>query len=66
MKAFLSEKHGLLINGRFAPAADGRSFAVENPAQERAIAQVAQGGPADVDRAVARRGAPSRRARGGA
>ena len=53
VRSFLSEKHGLLIGGRFAPAADGRSFSVENPAQERSIAQVAQGGAADVDRAVA-------------
>jgi len=52
VRSFLSEKHGLLIGGRFVPAQDGRSFAVENPAQERSIAQVAQGGAADVERAV--------------
>src|SRR5262245_53186085 len=53
VQSFLSAKHGLLIDGRFAPAAEGKTFAVENPAQERAIAQVAQGGAADVERAVA-------------
>jgi phenylacetaldehyde dehydrogenase len=73
VRSFLSEKHGLLIGGRFVPAADGRSFTVENPAQERSIAQVAQGGAADIDRAVAaarrafegpwRRSNPSERAR---
>jgi phenylacetaldehyde dehydrogenase len=74
VKSFLSEKHGLLIGGRFVPAADGRTFTVENPAQERSIAQVAQGGAADIDRAVAaarrafekgpwRRTNPSERAR---
>jgi phenylacetaldehyde dehydrogenase len=53
VRSFLSEKHGLLIGGRFAPSADGRTFSVENPAQERPIAQVAQGGAVDIDRAVA-------------
>src|SRR5262245_36795293 len=53
VRSFLSEKHGLLIGGRFAPAADGKTFSVENPAQERSIAQVAQGGAADIDKAVA-------------
>jgi len=50
--AFLQEKHGLLIGGRFGPAADGETFAVENPAREEAIARVARGGARDVDRAV--------------
>jgi phenylacetaldehyde dehydrogenase len=50
--AFLHEKHGLLIGGRFEPAADGETFAVENPAREDTLAQVARGRPRDVDRAV--------------
>src|SRR5262245_58808852 len=53
VRSLLSEQHGLLIGGRFAPAADGKTFSVENPAQERPIAQVAQGGAADIDKAVA-------------
>jgi phenylacetaldehyde dehydrogenase len=53
VRSFLSEKHGLLIGGRFAPAAEGQSFDVENPAHERSLAHVARGGPEDIDRAVA-------------
>jgi phenylacetaldehyde dehydrogenase len=52
VSCFLDEKHALLVGGRWAPAASGASFAVENPATERAIAQVARGGPEDVERAV--------------
>ena len=50
--SFLGEKHGLLIGGRWRPAASGETFAVENPATEASIAQVAKGGPADIDQAV--------------
>jgi phenylacetaldehyde dehydrogenase len=50
---FLNEKHALLIDGRFVPAADGETFAVENPAREEEIAQVARGRARDVDLAVA-------------
>jgi phenylacetaldehyde dehydrogenase len=53
VSAFLDEKHGLLIGGRWVPAASGESFAVENPACEQRIAEVARGGPEDIDRAVA-------------
>ena len=53
VSAFLDEKHGLLIGGRWVPAASGESFAVENPAREQRIAEVARGGPEDIDRAVA-------------
>jgi phenylacetaldehyde dehydrogenase len=53
VRSFLADKHGLLIDGRFVPAAEGRSFGVENPAQERPLAQAAQAGPEDVGRAVA-------------
>jgi aldehyde dehydrogenase (NAD+) len=41
------------IGGAFAPAADGRRFAVENPATEEVLGEVALGSAADVDRAVA-------------
>ena len=43
----------LFIDGAFADAAGGRRFTTENPATGQPIAEVAEGGPADVDRAVA-------------
>ena len=43
---------GLLIGGARQPAADGRTFASENPATGEIIAQVAEAGQEDVDRAV--------------
>ncbi|HTT68486.1 MAG TPA: aldehyde dehydrogenase family protein [Gemmatimonadales bacterium] len=42
----------LYIGGAFAPAAGGRRFAVENPATEETLCQVAEAGADDVDRAV--------------
>lgn len=42
----------MLIGGAWESAADGRRFAVHNPASGETIAQVPQGGAADVDRAV--------------
>jgi len=53
VSSFLGERHALLIGGRWVPAASGESFAVENPASEQRIAEVARGGSEDVDRAVA-------------
>jgi acyl-CoA reductase-like NAD-dependent aldehyde dehydrogenase len=44
---------GLWINGEDTPAADGATFDVTNPATGEVLATVAQGGPADADRAVA-------------
>jgi gamma-glutamyl-gamma-aminobutyraldehyde dehydrogenase len=48
------------IGGSFVDAASGRTYAVENPATGTTIAEVAEGGAEDVDRAVAaaRRAAP--------
>lgn len=43
----------LLIDGAWCDAADGKTFAVLNPAREEPMAEVARAGPADVDRAVA-------------
>lgn len=43
----------LLIDGKQVPAADGRSFTVVDPSDGTSIAQVALGGKADVDQAVA-------------
>lgn len=41
------------IDGEWADAADGRRIPVENPATGETICEVACGGPADIDRAVA-------------
>ena len=48
----LRESYGLFIDGQFAPSADGRSFKTISPATEEVLAEVAEAGPADVDRAV--------------
>ena len=49
----IAPENGLFIGGEFTPAADGRQFATVNPATEEPLAQVAEAGQADVDRAVA-------------
>jgi aldehyde dehydrogenase (NAD+) len=49
----LEESYGLWIGGESVPAASGERFASVNPATEEELAQVALGGAADVDRAVA-------------
>ncbi|MEO7663768.1 MAG: aldehyde dehydrogenase family protein, partial [Candidatus Limnocylindrales bacterium] len=41
------------IGGRFVDAASGRRFVTENPATGQPITEVAEGGPEDVNRAVA-------------
>ncbi len=43
----------MFIGGEFREAAGGRRFVSENPATGQPIAEVAEGGPADVDAAVA-------------
>ena len=43
----------LFIDGDFRPANDGRRFVTENPATGQSITDVAEGGAADVDAAVA-------------
>ncbi len=53
VSSFLTEDHGLLIGGRWQPAASGETFSVENPAHENTIANVARGDGEDVKRAVA-------------
>lgn len=40
------------IDGKWVPAASGKTFATMNPATEEEIAQVAEGDSADIDRAV--------------
>ncbi|HKJ23705.1 MAG TPA: aldehyde dehydrogenase family protein [Myxococcota bacterium] len=53
VESFLHEKHALLIGGRWVPAADGETFAVDDPAREEVIAHVARGRARDIDAAVA-------------
>ncbi len=45
-------EHQLLINGKWHPAASGKTFEVFNPATGEVIARVAEGDAADVDLAV--------------
>jgi phenylacetaldehyde dehydrogenase len=49
---FIARRHKLLINGRWVDAASGRSFAVFDPSNGQQIAEVAEGGPEDVNAAV--------------
>ena len=49
----IAPRYGLFIGGEFVPPADGRTFATLNPATEEPLAEVAQAGQQDVDRAVA-------------
>ena len=48
----LKDHYGLFIGGKFVPAASGKRFKTINPANEKAIAEVADGGEKDVDKAV--------------
>jgi len=49
---FIRERYDLFVNGEFVPAADGRYRTIVNPANEETLCEVAEGGVADVDRAV--------------
>jgi aldehyde dehydrogenase (NAD+) len=48
----LRTSYGLFIDGAFVDALDGACFKTVNPATEEVLAQVAEGGAADVDLAV--------------
>ncbi|WP_213453002.1 aldehyde dehydrogenase family protein [Rhizomonospora bruguierae] len=48
----LRPSYGLFINGEFVDPADGAGLKSVNPASEEVLADVAEAGPADVDRAV--------------
>jgi aldehyde dehydrogenase (NAD+) len=52
VRKFASARHHLLIDGERTPAADGRTFETLDPATGQPIAEVAQAGAEDVDRAV--------------
>ncbi|MFM7719267.1 MAG: aldehyde dehydrogenase family protein [Actinomycetota bacterium] len=49
----IRDRYDLWIGGRWVEPKDGGSFATVNPATEEHLATVAEGGPADVDAAVA-------------
>jgi aldehyde dehydrogenase (NAD+) len=49
----LRTSYGLFIDGEFVDPAEGGSFKSVNPADEEVLAEVAEAGPQDVDRAVA-------------
>ncbi|MFG1422374.1 aldehyde dehydrogenase [Roseixanthobacter liquoris] len=51
--ASLSFRTQVFIDGKTQPAASGETFAAVNPATGEVLAQVASGGAADIDRAVA-------------
>src|SRR5512140_1995142 len=48
----LKDRYGLFINGRFAPASDGGTFATVDPATEEQLSVVAKATTVDVARAV--------------
>ncbi|GIJ32302.1 aldehyde dehydrogenase family protein [Micromonospora sediminimaris] len=48
----LKPSYGLFIDGKFVDPADGGSFKSINPASEEVLAEIAEGGAQDVDRAV--------------
>jgi acyl-CoA reductase-like NAD-dependent aldehyde dehydrogenase len=52
-KEFLAKQpFKLLIDGKWVPAASGKTFDVYNPATGEVLAKVAEGGKEDIDRAV--------------
>ena len=48
----IASSYGLFIDGEFADAADGGVLKTINPATEEVLAEIAEAGEADVDRAV--------------
>ncbi|MDH2414145.1 aldehyde dehydrogenase [Nocardioides sp. CER19] len=53
LAAEIQPRDNLWIGGAFVPSASGARAATTNPANGQVLAEVAQGGAADVDRAVA-------------
>jgi acyl-CoA reductase-like NAD-dependent aldehyde dehydrogenase len=47
------ERYSLLIDGKLVESASGKTFTTTNPADNRPLAEVAEGGVEDIDRAVA-------------
>ena len=46
-------RYDLFIDGKFVPAASGKTFVSTNPANGEVVAEVAEGDKADIDKAVA-------------
>lgn len=46
------QRYGHFINGKFVPPHSGRYFPTINPATEEVLAEIAEGDPVDVDKAV--------------
>ncbi|GAB2870291.1 aldehyde dehydrogenase family protein [Streptomyces mayteni] len=51
--AEIAPSYGLFVDGEFREAADGGTFKTVSPSTEEVLSEVAQGGEADVDAAVA-------------
>jgi len=49
---FVAKQHKLFIDGKWIPAASGKTFPVEDPATQETIAHVPAGEKADIDHAV--------------
>ncbi len=49
----LKPSYGLFIDGAFVDTLDGSAFKTVSPSTEEVLAEVSDGGPRDVDRAVA-------------
>jgi len=49
----IKPSYGLFVNGEFVEPVDGAGFKSVSPSSEEVLAEVAEAGPADVDRAVA-------------
>jgi len=49
----IKSSYGLFIGGEFVDSIDGRPFKTISPASEEVLAEIAEAGPQDVDRAVA-------------
>jgi aldehyde dehydrogenase (NAD+) len=52
LKVDIRSAYGLFINGEFVSPIDGGQIKTVNPASEEVLAEVAEAGPRDVDRAV--------------
>jgi phenylacetaldehyde dehydrogenase len=49
---FAARTHGMLIGGKWGPAASGETFTTIDPSTEQVLAEIPRGGAEDIDRAV--------------
>ena len=52
VEQFIGAPRQLFINGQWADAASGKTFATPNPATGETLASIAEGDAEDIDRAV--------------